>query len=389
MKPAPGTARILVATDNVDDAQQILRQLHGDFDHVKASTNPALTTQEFEEYRPDVLVLAFDSLDKAQRYYLGLYRLGQAVQQHTHRTVILCSKDEVREVFDLCKKQYFDDYVLYWPHTHDGPRLAMSIWIACREMAAMKFDALRPAELLAHAKHVGDLERMVGHELADGEQRLSDARRSFLQSEHEIAAAIDDFSHRLVDSTAASWIEVKDKATLAQEIDRLKQQQIAQTRRVGTDSVRSMIEWAGRFKARVEPAFASTRTLTDKVRKVRPIVMVVDDDELARRLVSVMLDRKAYEVVFVGDGREALIQLRRMRPDVVLMDIGLPGQDGVALTQRLKASPHLADIPIIMMTGDARRATLVSSMEAGAIAFVVKPFTRESLNSNLDKVLPR
>jgi len=59
------------------------------------------------------------------------------------------------------------------------------------------------------------------------------------------------------------------------------------------------------------------------------------------------------------------------------------------LTQRLKAAPHLANIPIIMMTGDARRETLVSSMEAGAIAFVVKPFSRESLERNLDKVLPR
>lgn len=44
-----------------------------------------------------------------------------------HRTVILGSKDEVSAVFELCKKEYFDDYVLYWPHTHDGSRLALSI----------------------------------------------------------------------------------------------------------------------------------------------------------------------------------------------------------------------------------------------------------------------
>ena len=56
--------------------------------------------------------------------------MGGTAQQHPHRTVILCSKDEVQAVFDLCKKAYFDDYVLYWPHSHDGPRLAMSLWIA-------------------------------------------------------------------------------------------------------------------------------------------------------------------------------------------------------------------------------------------------------------------
>lgn len=389
MRSTPGLARILVATDNVDDARQILRQLQNDFEHVRASTNPDLAVQDFEEYRPDVLVLAFDSLERAQLYYLGLYRLGQELQQHTHRTVILCSKDEVMAAFDLCKKEYFDDYVLYWPHTHDGPRLAMSIWIACREMTTVKSDALRPAELISHAKHVGDLERVLGREFADGEQRISEAHSSLLQAEQDIAGAIDEFSHRLVGGASAGWVEVKDRAALAREIDQLKRHQITQTRRVGASSVEPMKAWAHKYKDQIEPALAGTRALTEKVRKMRPIVMVVDDDELARHLVGQMLDRETYEVVVAGDGREALAQLRRVHPDVILMDIRLPGLDGVALTRRLKASPHLADIPVIMMTGDARRDTLVSSMEAGATAFVVKPFTRESLARGLEKALPK
>jgi CheY-like chemotaxis protein len=69
------------------------------------------------------------------------------------------------------------------------------------------------------------------------------------------------------------------------------------------------------------------------------------------------------------------------------MDIRLPGIDGVSLTERLKASPALADIPIIMMSGDARLERLVRSMEVGAAAFVVKPFTRESLTMKVEKVL--
>jgi CheY-like chemotaxis protein len=76
-----------------------------------------------------------------------------------------------------------------------------------------------------------------------------------------------------------------------------------------------------------------------------------------------------------------------VRPDAILMDIRLPGIDGVSLTERLKASPALADIPIIMMSGDSRVETLVRSMEAGATAFVVKPFTRQSLTMKLEKVL--
>jgi DNA-binding response OmpR family regulator len=71
------------------------------------------------------------------------------------------------------------------------------------------------------------------------------------------------------------------------------------------------------------------------------------------------------------------------------MDVRLAGKDGVALTRRLKASSDMADIPIVMMTGDARRETLVDSMQAGAAGFVVKPVTRAALQAKLDKILPR
>ncbi len=321
MNSKPGAARVLVASDKHEDAQQILRQLSSDFDHVRASTDPDRAVQDVEEWQPDVLVLAFDSLDKAQRYYLGLYRLGQTLQQHRHRTVILCGKDEVRAVFELCKKQYFDDYVLYWPHAHDGPRLLMSVWAACREMAAPVSDAPRTAELLTHAKHLGDLESALDRGFAAGERQ------------------------------GGAWVRG--------------------------------------FRDGVEPALKGTRALAEKVRGIRPVVMVVEDDEFARQLIQRLLDPREHELLMAANGEEALGQLRRVRPDLVLMDINLPGMDGLALTRRLKASPHLADIPVVMMTGDARRETLVSSMEAGAAAFVVKPFTRESLMAKLDKILPR
>lgn len=330
MKNATPEARILVASDNVDDAQQIQRQLKRDFANVQLSTDADRSLEDFEKHAPDVLVLAFDRLDKAQRYYLGLYRLGVAQQQHPHRTVILCSKDEVQAVFELCKKAYFDDYVLYWPHSHDGPRLAMSLWIACREMTAQRAGVPQPAELYAHARHVGELDRLISREVeAAGQQVQAGAG----------GAAVD--------------------------------------------------AWARHLKGVIEPSLAGTRLLTEQIRQIRPVVMVVEDDGFARTLVGRALDPLAWETVFAVDGAAALAQLRRHRPDIILMDIHLPGLDGVALMQQVKASPHLAAIPVVMMTGDACKAALVRSMEAGAAAFLVKPFTRESLTTKLQAVLAR
>jgi CheY-like chemotaxis protein len=143
------------------------------------------------------------------------------------------------------------------------------------------------------------------------------------------------------------------------------------------------------LRERIEPALATTRPLAQAMRKLRPMVMVVEDDEFARQVVQRSLNADRWQVTLARDGADALAKLRRMRPDVILMDVRLPGMDGVELTRRLKATPHLATIPIVMMTGDARRETLISSMEAGAAAFVVKPVTRAALEAKLEKLIPR
>ena len=71
------------------------------------------------------------------------------------------------------------------------------------------------------------------------------------------------------------------------------------------------------------------------------------------------------------------------------MDVNLPDTDGVTLTRKIKESPHLARIPILMLTGERRRETLTRSISAGAEGFVVKPFTREVLISKMDQLMSR
>jgi CheY-like chemotaxis protein len=120
----------------------------------------------------------------------------------------------------------------------------------------------------------------------------------------------------------------------------------------------------------------------------RPIVLVVEDDEVLHALVAAMLESEQIELVFEADGAAALERIRAVAPDLVLMDVMLPGRDGVSITEQIKATSDLAAIPVIMLTGEARLETLVRSMEAGAADFIVKPFTREALVAKLNKYLP-
>jgi CheY-like chemotaxis protein len=314
VKASPAAARILVATDNVDDARQIVGQLETVFANVSASTRPDALAADFEACKPDVLVLAFDGLEKSERYYLGLYRRSPGVSQIAHRTVVLCGRDDVAAAFELCKRDYFDDYVLFWPQSFDGARLAMSVWIACRQSVAVQSDKPRHAELLLHGRHLAELERVVAEPESPGHEDL---------------------------------------------------------------------------RERLQPALQGTRPLAMTLRTLRPRVLVIEDDEFARGLAQQALDPQKWNVAFAHNGADALAQLSRLEVDVILMDVRLPDIDGVTLTRRLKAAANTADIPILMLTGDARRETLLASVEAGAAGFAIKPVSRVTLEAKLDKILPR
>jgi len=122
--------------------------------------------------------------------------------------------------------------------------------------------------------------------------------------------------------------------------------------------------------------------------KRRSVVLVVEDDEMLHTLVAAMLESEPVDLVFEPDGAAAFDRVNAVGPDLVLMDVMLPGGDGVALTERIKSTPDLAAIPVVMLSGEARLDTLVRSMEAGAADFIVKPFTREALIAKLGKYLP-
>jgi CheY-like chemotaxis protein len=122
--------------------------------------------------------------------------------------------------------------------------------------------------------------------------------------------------------------------------------------------------------------------------KRRSVVLLVEDDEVLHTLVAAMLESEPVDLVFETDGAAAFERVNAVSPDLVLMDVMLPGGDGVALTERIKSTPDLAAIPVVMLSGEARLETLVRSMEAGAADFIVKPFTREALIAKLGKYLP-
>lgn len=106
----------------------------------------------------------------------------------------------------------------------------------------------------------------------------------------------------------------------------------------------------------------------------RPLVLVVDDTARDLELLAKVLERQGYAVAVAGAGAQALALVGRECPDLILLDVLMPGMDGITVCRRLKSDPATAGIPVIFLTGQSESGEILAGFEAGAVDYVTKPF---------------
>lgn len=121
--------------------------------------------------------------------------------------------------------------------------------------------------------------------------------------------------------------------------------------------------------------------------KEAPLILVVDDFEDGREMYASYLRFSGYRVDEAADGNEALEKAFTLRPDIILMDLSLPGIDGWQATRELKRDERTANIPIVALTGHALEAHSRSAKEAGCDAFIVKPCMPMDLLNEIRRIL--
>jgi two-component system phosphate regulon response regulator PhoB len=118
-------------------------------------------------------------------------------------------------------------------------------------------------------------------------------------------------------------------------------------------------------------------------------VLVVDDERDILELVRYHAEKAGFECRGAGDGLAGLRLAREWRPDVLVLDLMLPGLDGLELCRRIRQEPATAPLPIIMLTARAEEADRVAGLEVGADDYVVKPFSPRELVARIKAVLRR
>ncbi len=120
-----------------------------------------------------------------------------------------------------------------------------------------------------------------------------------------------------------------------------------------------------------------------------PTIMVAEDNELSRDALSRRLARRGYRIVLAADGAQAIEVARAERPDVILMDLGLPRVDGWEATRRLKEDPATRLIPIIVLSAHAMTNDRDQALEAGGDDFDTKPIRFQPLLDKIEALLAR
>lgn len=117
-------------------------------------------------------------------------------------------------------------------------------------------------------------------------------------------------------------------------------------------------------------------------------ILTVDDSATMRQSISLALEKEGYKVVEARDGKEALGRLNGEKFHVILVDVNMPGMDGITLTRQIRGLPNYKYTPIIIVTTESQAKKKEEGKGAGATGWIVKPFKPDQLLQVIKKVCP-
>jgi two-component system phosphate regulon response regulator PhoB len=142
--------------------------------------------------------------------------------------------------------------------------------------------------------------------------------------------------------------------------------------------------WRSRVQHRPEPGGGGGGRA-----KSAPLVLLVDDEQAIRTICRINLEGDGFSVLEAKDGAEALAEIRRQRPSLVLLDVMMPGVDGWDVARRLGADPSTREIPVVFLTARAEASDRRHAQHLGGVGYIVKPFDPVKLGELIEDVLTR
>ena len=118
-------------------------------------------------------------------------------------------------------------------------------------------------------------------------------------------------------------------------------------------------------------------------------ILIADDEKDVRNLVRFAFERRGFEVVEAADGSEALTIANQESPDLIILDAMMPGISGYEASRRLKKAEATKEIPIVFLSAKGQTYEVIEGLEAGAVAYIVKPFAPKELVAQVQEILQK
>jgi CheY-like chemotaxis protein len=196
---------------------------------------------------------------------------------------------------------------------------------------------------------------------------------------------LDQFEKHLKDAAQSQAAKTIENSGLRQKFDGLRPERVATEMQQVDGKLQEAQQWARQFdKDYREQAATVTR---HEFPPAQPVVMLVDDDEVYREMLGIMLEEVGLRLVQSNTGEAGLAEMRKRRPDIVLLDYEMPGLGGEGTLRQMKADPELQNIPVIMLTGVGTREVMMATKQAGAANFIVKPSNRPTILAKITSLL--
>lgn len=123
--------------------------------------------------------------------------------------------------------------------------------------------------------------------------------------------------------------------------------------------------------------------MSSKEQHISPTILIVDDNSNNVKIIAITLRAFNYKLVIATNGQSAIDMVEKTRPDLVLMDVMMPGMDGYETCERIKSKKENENIPVIFLTALSEKANIIRGFEAGGVDYITKPFNKEELISRV------
>lgn len=377
---------VLIVSDTAEEVLNVRELLQRDCSNLFTADFVESGIQQFQERKPAVLVLAFQEMEKSERFYLMLYRKSAVIQQITHQTLLLCKSNESEAAFSLCRNGTFDDYVVNRP-LHDPYRLRLALHQALVSQAG-KSDAAAVNRQLAHiGSDLRNLDSFVSKALTGGQAHQADSLRAFREFASRLSRELDQFESHIGKAAQGEGAKVIEDAGLRQQFTQLRRDHLEPSTRLVEDKLQDVQKWVENFDE-------GYREKVEQVSRHRfpaahPEVMLVDDDETYREMLGVMLEEVEFRVSLADCGEAALADMRKRHPDIVLLDINMPGLGGIGALREMKRDPELRSIPVVILSSNNSREVMLSASRGGAAGLIIKPSNRPTIVAKIRSLLAK